>query len=86
MSSIAADGMTRLRREPYPTKSNAQEMLWIPHHYLTRPANGVWVMQGRCAVLSMAIDLALEEERNLSFILIISDLILLLKDACGKQT
>lgn len=31
-------------------------------------------------------DLALKEERNLSFILIISDFILFLKDACGKQT
>lgn len=63
---------------------NAQEMLWIPHHYLPLPTNGVWVMQGRCAILSMAIDLAIEEE-NLSFILIISDFILLLKDAWGTN-
>lgn len=59
-------------------------MLWIPHHYLPLPTNGVWVMQGSCAILSMATDLTIEEE-NLSLILIISDFILLLKGVWGTN-
>lgn len=40
---------------------NAQEILWIPHHYLPLPEIGVWVMQWRCATPSMALDLIIEE-------------------------
>ena len=71
---------------PLLPNANAREVLWVPHHDLPLPANGLWAVQGRCAVLSVAADLALEEGRNCSFILIVSDFVLLLKDACRRQT
>lgn len=55
--------------------ANGREMLSMPHCSLPLSTSGAWVMQGRRAIVSMAIDLALGEERNLSFILILSDFV-----------
>lgn len=86
LSSIAADGMTHLRLEPYPTKSRcSRDALDTPPLPLS-PNKWCVGYEGEVCNSEHGSDLALKEERNLSFILIISDFMLLLKDACGKQT